>query len=178
MKGKVRNMARYILLLVFLLSGCLHQAVMTQEQMVIRKELIVDDLSRTRMFDQSEAWIIGHLSSDESVIRYANRDAGVIVARATMDYPALGKLDAIAMIQYTVSFTMRVETGARGIVVTFSDLVLNVPKNYRISRYQPWWEYTGGYSVPVSQRSHFEAIKKGLLDLADGLGSHLRPNLP
>jgi hypothetical protein len=168
----------FIAIVIFPLSGCLHQAVMPHEDMVLTKEIKVPGMTRDQMFDRSETWIYRHLYSDEGNILHTDRGAGVIVVRSTVEYPTAGRLDAIAKIQYTISFTMRVEVMEHELWVTFEDLMVNVPKNYPVTRRWNFYEYTGGYSVPVTKRSDFEAAKKGLLDLADRLGSHLRANLP
>ena len=162
--------------MIFLLSGCLHQAVMPKEEMVLTKEFQLPGMTREQMFDRSETWIYRHLYRMKG--QYCFRTGGrvLLCSAEPSTIPAAGRLDAISRrrFRYTISFTVRVEAGDDEMRVTFEDLMVNVPKNYRVARHWNPYEYTGGYSVPVTDRSDFEAAKKALQEFTRQLESYLK----
>jgi hypothetical protein len=162
-----------MLMLVLLISGCAAYKPMPPEEMVIRKTIEVPGMTRDRIFENSKVWIIRHLYAKGRIINTADREAGVIITNGYINYPATGVLEAIDKIQYTISFTMREEIRDSVILLTFGDLMLDIPKFYRYSRLWPMQEYSGGYSIPIEERADFEAARKGLLDLSDGLADYL-----
>jgi hypothetical protein len=166
---------RIILLsLALLVSGCAVHKQMPAEEMVIRKEIELEGMTRERIFDISKMWITRHLYAKDKIITTADRNAGVIIANGYIDYPETGKLDALDKIQYTISFTMREEIQDSGATITFYDLMLDIPKYYRYTRWWPMQEYGGGYSVPIEEKADFEAARRGLRDNADRLADYLK----
>ena len=159
--------------LVFLVSGCAVHKSMPVEGLVIHKEIEVGSMTRERIFENSKIWITRHLYAKEKIITTADRNAGIIIANGYIDYPATGKSEAIAKIQYTISFSMREEISDSRAVITFYDLMLDIPKNYRYNRWWPMQEYTGGYSVPIEEKADYEAARRGLQDIADRLAVYL-----
>ncbi len=162
------------LVLVLFISGCAAYRPMPPEEMVISTEADLPGMTKEQIFEKSRVWIVRHLYSKGNIVDIADREAGIIVANGYIDYPASGKLEAIDKIQYTISFTMREDMGDSRITLTFDDLLLDIPKFYRYSRLWPMQPYSGGYSVPVEERSDFEAARRGLLELADRLVEYLK----
>ncbi|HTG80437.1 MAG TPA: DUF4468 domain-containing protein [Geobacteraceae bacterium] len=165
-------MKKAVLMFVLLLAGCATHRHMRQEDVVITTEIDVPKLSTVQSFDTSRTWLTRHLYSRKKIIEYADEATGVIVANGSITYPAMGKLDAIDKIQYTISFTMQEVIKEGEISLTFYDLLLTVPKSYLHSRLQPE-AYLGGYTVPVEERSDFEAARKGVLELTAKLAEYL-----
>lgn len=162
------------LMLVLLFSGCAAYKLMPRQEMVIRKAIEVPGMARDRIFENSKIWITRHLYAKEKIITTADRNAGVIIANGYIDYPATGKMEAIAKTQYTISFTMREEIRDSGATITFYDLMLDIPKYYHYSRWWPMQEYSGGYSVSIEEKADFEAARRGLVDIADRLADYLK----
>ncbi len=170
-------MKRIFVLFVLLLAGCAAYRPMPPEQMTIGTKMEVPVLAKEEIFRKSKTWVERHLYSRDNIIRAADRAAGVIVANGYIDYPAEGKLGEVDRIQYTISFTMKEEISGSGVTLTFSDLLLDIPKYYHVySRYWPLQEYSGGYSVPIEERADFDAAKRGLLEIAGRLGECLNRN--
>ena len=167
-------MKMLFLSLIFLVSGCaLHKSIPV-EDLVIHKEVEIAGMTRERIFENSKIWITRHLYAKEKIINTADRNAGIIIANGYIDFPATGKSETIAKIQYTISFTMREEISDSRAVITFYDLMLDIPKNYRYNRWWPMQEYTGGYSVPIKEKADYEAARKGLQDIFDRLAVYLK----
>ena len=162
------------LLLALFLTACAAHAPMHQNDLAIRKEIEIQNVSRDRLFERSQLWITRNLSSQKEIIAHAEPGQGIIVANGTIDYLAAGELEAIAKVQYTISFVMREEIRDAHIVLTFDNLMLNVPKYYHRSRFWPEREYFGGYSVPIEQRADFDAARRGVLAIATKLEEYLR----
>jgi hypothetical protein len=170
-------MKKTVVLLVLLLAGCAVYRPMPPGEMTIRTKMEVPGLAKEEIFRKSKIWIERHMYSREKIIRNVDRKAGVIVASGYIDYPASGQLEAINRIQYTISFNMKEEITDSGATLTFSDLLLDIPKYYHVySRYWPLQEYTGGFSVPIEYREDFDAAKRGLLQVAGRLEECLTRN--
>ncbi len=167
-----------VLLIVLLIVGCAAHTPMPAEDLTIETEINVPGLSSQQIFDESKQWITRHLYSKDNIIEVADRNAGIIVANGYIDYPATGKLESIERIQYLIYFVMREKIYNSRLTLTFSNLELYIPKNYRHSRFWPMLEYTGGFSVPLRQSSDYQAARKGLLEIADGLGEYLKKERP
>jgi hypothetical protein len=171
---KVYPMKNIFLLLTLFLTACASHAQMHPYDLTIRKEIVIQNVSRERLFEMSKIWITRHLYSQKDIIAHADAQQGLIVANGTIDYPAAGELDAIAKTQHTISFIMREEIRDAQIVMTFDNLILNVPKSYFHSRRWTGKDYTGGYSLPIEQREDFNAARRGLLAIAARLEEYLR----
>ncbi len=147
---------------------------MHENDLAIRKEIEIQNMSKNRLFERSELWITRTFYSQKDIIAYREPEQGIIVANGTIDYPAAGELEAISKVQYTISFVMREEIRGAHIILTFDNLMLNVPKNYHRSRFWSGIEYVGGYSVPIKQQIDFEAAQRGVFALAAKLEEYLR----
>jgi hypothetical protein len=169
-------MKNFVIMFMMLVAGCAAYRPMPVDNVTIGTEITAPGLSGRQIFDRSKEWIVRHLYSKENIIEIADRNAGIIVANGSIDYPATGKLESIERIQYTISFVMREEINYSRINLTFNDLELYIPKNYRHSRFWSMEEYTGGYYVPLRERSDYEAARRGLLDISRRLGDYLRSN--
>ncbi len=171
-------MKRMGFLLLLMLAGCAAYRPVPPGEMVIRTKLEVPVMAQEEIFRKSRAWIERHLNSRGKIIASADRKAGVILANGYIDYPATDKLEAIDRIQYTISFSMKEEIGDSGVSLTFSDLMLDIPKNYQVhGRFWPLQEYTGGYSVPIEFREDLDAAKRGMLAISGRLEKCLAHNL-
>ncbi len=167
-----------VLTLLFLLSGCAVHRPLPPEETEIRQEFEAPGLTKEQIFERSRVWIERHLYSKGEIITLADAKAGVIEADGFIDYPARGEWESIERIQYTISFAMREDIKDSRISLTFYNLMLDIPKYYRYSRWWSMQEYTGGYSVPVEERSDFEAARRGMLDIGNRLEEYLKTGSP
>jgi len=164
-------------ILILLFTGCAVHKPVPLEETVISREADLPGMSKGDIFDKSRVWIERHLYSKRNIIDFADREAAVIVANGYIDYPAAGKIEAIEKVQYTISFIMREEIRDSGVTITFTNLLLDVPpRYYRSSRFWPMEQYIPGYSVPITERSDFEAARRGLPGIVDGLVEYLKQN--
>lgn len=165
-------MARMCVLLLFLLgiAGCASPQVMQAWDFPIRNSIEIEGLGRERLFNLTRLWFERYLYSSRSIIEYANPGEGVIVANGDIDYPASGR-EEIERIQYTISFRVRAEVSAGRLELVFANLLVNVPKYY--SRRAEYWlggrEYFGGYSRPPLSREEYDAARKGVARVVEGL---------
>jgi hypothetical protein len=167
-------MKNICLLLTLFLTACAVHAPMQPNDLTIRKEIVIQNVSADQLFERSELWITRNLNSQKEIIELAEAKQRLIVANGTVDYPASGGLDAIDKIQYTISFVMREEIRGSRILLTFDNLILNIPKSYLRPRLWPAKDYTGGYSVPIDQQTDFEAARRAVLAIAARLEEFLR----
>ena len=166
-----------VILLVLALAGCAAYRPMQPGELKITTQMEVPGAAKEEIFRKSKIWIERHLYSRGKIIRNADRETGVILANGYIDYPSSGKLEAIDRTQYTITFNMAEEITGSYVIVTFSDLLLDVPRYYHV--YGRWWpmtEYSGGYSEPIGGGADFDAARKGLLEIADRLGECLKHN--
>jgi hypothetical protein len=161
-------------LLSLFLAACATYAPPDRNDLAVGREIEVGNLPGNLLFEKSTTWLARNLYSQKGVIARLEPEQGIIVANATIDYPAAGELDAIAKIQYSISFVMREEIRGGQILLTFDNFMLNVPKVYTRSRVWPEREYVGGYSVPIRQSSDFQAARRGVLAIAARLEGYLR----
>jgi len=147
---------------------------MQPDDLTIRKEIVLQNASVDQLFERSKLWITRNLNSQKEIIELAEAKQGLIVANGTVDYPAAGGLDAIDKIQYTISFVMREEIRGSQILLTFDNLMLNIPKSYLRPRLWPQKDYTGCYSVQINQRPDFEAARRGALAIAARFEEYLK----
>jgi hypothetical protein len=134
-------------------------------------------VSGSRLFDLSRLWMVRYLYSEKSIIDYENRAEGIIIANGAVDYPATG-LEAIARVQYTISFRLRETIDAAGITLSFDSLRINVPKYYDL-RPRLWQvrEYYGGYARPLVSDDEYEASVRAVSRVSDGLRRFLEEEL-
>jgi hypothetical protein len=170
-------MKKLLVILILLFTGCAVHRPVPPEKMIISREAELPGMSNGIIFDKSRVWIERHLYSKRTIIDFADRAEGVIVANGYVEYPASGKIEAIEMVQYTISFTMREEIKHSSVTITFYNLLLDVPpRYYRSSRFWPMDQYFPGYSVPITERADFEAAQRGLPPIADRLIEYLKQN--
>lgn len=161
------------LLLCLCLAGCTGPQVVQQWDFPVRNSFEIEGLSRERIFDLTRLWFKRYLYSRESIIEYANREEGVIVAIGDIDYPASGR-EEIERIQYTISFRVRAAVSPGRLDLVFGDLLINVPKYYsRRAEYLLNREYFGGYSRPPVSREEYAAAQKGCSVIVEKLGNYL-----
>jgi len=168
-------MGRICVVLLFLLSmaGCTSPQVMQAWDFPIRNSFEIEGLSKERIFDLTRLWFERHLYSSGSIIEYANREEGVIVANGDIDYPASGR-EEMERIQYTISFRVRADVSPGRLDLVFADLLINVPKYYsRRAEYLYKREYFGGYSRPPVSREEYDAAQQGISNVVGGLRNWL-----
>jgi hypothetical protein len=172
--GRMKTLA---LGLILVFTGCAVQKPLPLEEMAISREAEFTGGSKGDIFDKSRVWIERHLYSKRNIIDFADKEAGVIVANGYIDYPAVGKIEAIEKVQYTISFTMKEQISDSRVTITFSNLLVDVPpRYYRSSRFWPMEQSIPGYSVPITERTDFEAARRGLPPIADRLIEYLKQN--
>lgn len=164
----MRRTAAAIFLLHYF-AGCAAPRVAPEWHMPIVKTIETKGLSTSRVFDLSRLWLVRYLYSEKSIIDYENRGEGVIIANGTVDYPATG-LEAVARVQYTISFRVRESITDAGVALSFDSLLINVPKNYDF-RPRLWQvrEYYGGYARPLVSVEEYEASLLAVSGVAEGL---------
>jgi hypothetical protein len=168
-------MKTLVLVLILLFAGCAVQKPLPPGEMTISREAELPGMSKGEIFDKSRVWIERHLYSKRNIIEFENKKAGIIVANGHIAYPAAGKLQAIAKVQYTISFTMKEQINGSRVTITFSNLLVDVPpRYYRSSRFWNMEQLIPGYSVPITERSDFEAAQRGLPPIADRLIEYLK----
>jgi hypothetical protein len=161
--------AAVVFLILLCATACSRVVIDPRWQAPITTTMEVDKLSGARLFELSKSWLSSNLYPEQRVIEYENKADGVLVANGVMDYPATG-FDAIARIQYTISFQVRVKTAAGEISLTFENFMIYVPKVYD-RRAERWVgrEYFGGYSRPPVDAEEYAAARKGVLAIAEKL---------
>jgi hypothetical protein len=154
---------------LFSIVGCAVPRIAPEWQTPVVKTLETKGLSGSRVFDLSRLWLVRHLYSEKSIIDYENKAEGVIIANGTVDYPAAG-LEAIARVQYTISFRVRETIDDAGITLSFDSLLINVPKYYSL-RPRLWqeMEYYGGYARPLESDEEYEASLTAVSGVVEGL---------
>jgi len=164
-----------IFCLVLLIASCSVYRPVPMQFESIGKDMDLPGMTRDEIYEKSREWIVRHLYSKEHIIEVADKDSGLIVANGFIGYPAAGKLDEIDKIQYTITFTMREKARDQGATIVFGNLLVDIPRYYyhRPRLYQVN-EYSGGYSVPVTDKGDYEAARRGLLEIVDRLEEYLQ----
>jgi hypothetical protein len=164
----MRSTAAGIFLLLHF-AGCAVPRISPEWRMPIVKTVETKGLPTSRVFDLSRLWLVRYLYSEKSIIDYENRAEGDIIANGTVDYPATG-LEAVARVQYTISFRLRELITDAGVALSFDSLLINVPKNYDFrSRLWQVREYYGGYARPLVSDEEYEAALLAVTGVAEGL---------
>jgi hypothetical protein len=171
----VITMRNLLISLVLLISCCAVYKPVPLELASVGKDIDLPGMTREEIYEKSNTWIVRNLYSKEDIIEVADRNAGLIVAKGLIGYPAAGKLEEIDKIQYTISFTMQANIRDQGVTIFFRDLLIDIPKYY-YHRPRLWQidEYYGGYSVPVTEKDDYEATRRGLLEIAGRLEEYLK----
>jgi hypothetical protein len=158
-----------ICMILFSIVGCAVPRIAPEWQMPIVKTLETKGLSGSRVFDLSRLWLVRYLHSEKSIIDYENKAEGVIIANGAVDYPAAG-LEAVARVQYTISFRLRESINDTGVTLSFDSLLINVPKYYSL-RPRLWQvrEFYGGYARPLVSDEEYEASLTAVSGVFEGL---------
>jgi hypothetical protein len=170
-------MKKILFMLILLLAGCAAYRSIPPGETTIVTNMEVPGMSKEEIFSKSKTWMESHLYSKGEIIRGADGRTGVIVANGNIDYPAVGKLEEMERIQYTITFDIKEEINNSLVTLTFYNLLLDIPKSYNIhwnTLFLP--EYTGGYSVPIQRQQDFDAAKRGALGIAGKLEECLTRN--
>jgi hypothetical protein len=172
---KVITMRILIISLVLLISGCAVYKPVPMALASIGKDIDLPGMTREEIYEKSREWILRHLYSRGHIIEVADKNAGLIVANGFIGYPAVGKLEEIDKIQYTISFTMNANIRDQGVKIFFGDLLIDIPKYY-YHRPRLWQieEYYGGYSEPVTEKGDYKAARRGLLEIVGRLEEYLK----
>jgi hypothetical protein len=172
----MRKTAAVCILLLHIV-GCATPRVTPAWRIPIVTTIKANGLSKNRVFDLSRLWLVRYLYSEKSIIDYENKTGGIIIANGTVDYPATG-LEAIARVQYTISFRVTETIDDAGITLSFDSLLINVPKHYDV-RPRLWQvrEYYGGYARPLVSDEEYRASLQAVSGVADGLRRFLEEEL-
>jgi hypothetical protein len=165
--------AAIVLLILLSVTACSHAVVDPGREGPVVTTMAVEQQSGARLFELSRGWLAGNLFSDRKTIEYENPAQGIVVANGTKDYPAEG-LDALARVQYTISFQVRAETGSGRITLAMQNVMINVPKIYdRRAEYWLGREYFGGFSRPPVNADEYAAVRTVFSQIVDGLRQFL-----
>ncbi|MRS02349.1 DUF4468 domain-containing protein [bacterium] len=173
----VITMRILMLSLVLLISCCTVFKPVPVDFSGIGKDIALPGMTKEEIYLKSSDWIVRHLYSKGHIIEIADQNAGLIVANGFIEYPAVGILEEMARIQYTISFTMQANIRDQQVTIFFRDLMIDIPKYY-YQRPRLWQieEYYGGYSVPVTEKGDYQAARRGLLEIVGRLEEYLKRN--
>jgi hypothetical protein len=177
-------MKKFIITLILVLTaaGCAGVQTLPPQELTVRKVLEVPGMTKEQIFDKSKLWIARNFkpykavrlfdSRKISVLEYANKMKGILIATGTINYPA-GTFSATQGYKtfWEVTFTMEEDIKDGRVRVTFSNLDIYVPKLWCGNIYSEW---LGAYDKPLTDPEDMTAVTPVLNGLADKLGEFLR----
>jgi hypothetical protein len=156
-----------VLFTTFLFIGCTGMQQITEADRTFERIVPAPGHSKDEIYDSVKMWIAENFRSAKAVIEYDNKVAGTIIGNGNMKYPCSG-LDCIAKNNWTVPFTMRVDTKDEKFRLTFSNLKVSWPPSYNATV-----GYQKGHTGPVNTKGDFDAIKPRLLALGEQILSSI-----
>lgn len=134
---------------------------LTEEDRTIVQVFEVPGYTKDQVYSAARMWIAENFKSAKAVIEYENRDEGTIIGNGIINYPCGGAFSCMAKADWTVPFTMRVESKDGRFRLTFTNVHLAWPASYGSGIVTP------AHDGPVNQRSDMEKIGPELLKLGE-----------
>lgn len=135
----------------------------TDEERTIVQVYEAPDYTKEQIYAATKMWIAENFKSAKAVIEYENKDEGTIIGNGIIRYPCGGAFSCIAKADWTVPFTMRVESKDGRFRLTFTNIHLAWPARYSSGI------ATSAHDGPINQRSDLDRIRPELLKLGERL---------
>jgi hypothetical protein len=135
---------------------------LTDEDRRIEQVYEVPGHTRDQIYSAARMWIAENFKSAKAVIEYENKEEGTLIGNGIIQYPCSG-FSCVLKEDWTVPFTMRVETKEGRFRVTFTNIHLAWPARYSsgIS--------TAASDFPVRRQKDIEIIRPKLLEMGEAV---------
>ena len=139
---------------------------LTEEDRKTEQVYEVPDQTRDQVFSAARMWIAENFKSAKAVIEYENRDEGTIIGNGVVQYPCKG-MACMLKADWTVPFTMRVDTKDGKFRLTFTNIHLAWPARYSSGI------RTDAADFPVRRQSDMDIIRPKLLAMGDEIKAQI-----
>jgi hypothetical protein len=135
------------LALIFIFFGILVGCAGMQGRYVsdIEEIINVPGFSKKQIFDELKIYIAENFNSAKAVLEYENKESGTIIGNGRLPYPTNPGIQAAALRDWTIPFTMRVDIKDARFRCTFTNISIAWPATY------------GAYASSAGGRSVFYA---------------------
>jgi hypothetical protein len=123
-------------------------------------------IQKDKIYRQTKIWIAENFRSAKAVTEYDDKEQGTIIGNGNIKYPCAG-LDCVAKHDWSVHFTMRVDTKDEKFRLTFSNLRISWPPRVDSLGYH------SAYEGPINLMSNLNVIKPKLLEFGDQIASSI-----
>lgn len=144
------------------LSGCAGMAQVDQSQLTFDRVVDVPGASKDKIYDGTRMWIAENFHSAKAVLEYENKEQGTLIGNGNIKYPCQG-IDCLAKSDWSVHFTMRVDTKDGRFKLAFSNLRLSWPASSMMP----------ANNVPLRTQGELDTIKPALLAYGDNIRESL-----
>lgn len=167
MSIKATIIAAAVLVLGMSSQAFARQAALTDDERTIVQVFEAPNYSKDQIFTGAWMWMAEHFKSAKAVIEYENKDEGVIIGNGVIKYPCSGAMECMFKPDWTVPFTMRVESKDGRFRLTFTNVHLAWPAKYSSGI------ATAAADGPVWQRRDMDKIRPALLKFGEELTASL-----
>ena len=155
-----------VICLLFAMASCAVPQHVREEDKTFSQVFEAPGLTKQVLYEKVKIWLAQNFKSAKAVIEYDNKDEGTIIGNGSIKYPCSG-MDCIAKADWTVPFTMRVDTKDYKYRLTFSNLRLTWPaKRDSVG-------YLAAGDVEMWQQSDFDAVRPILLRFGDSINNNI-----
>lgn len=147
-----------------LISGCVAMAPATDADRTFEAVHATPGLSQDQIYNGTRQWIAQNFRSAKAVIEYDNKEEGTIIGNGSMPFPCNG-IGCLAKSDWTVSFTMRMDTKAERFKLSYSNLSLSWPAKHGVK---------AAYNGDIPTKGDVEIVRARLLLLGNDLATSLQ----
>lgn len=139
-----------------LITGCAGMQEAPKEQLTFSQVYELPGHTSAQIYDGVRIWISENFRSGKSVIDHADKESGIIIGNASMNYPCNG-LDCVGREGHMAHYTMRSDIKDGKMKLTFSNLEVSS----QAGRYPVWMQGQLDAIKPILL-SHGEKIKESI----------------
>lgn len=123
------------IIITLLLPGCASMQAAPIDQLTFSQVYEIPGHTSAQIYDGVRIWISENFRSGKSVIDHADKESGIIIGNASMNYPCNG-LDCVGREGHMAHYTMRADIKDGKMKLTFS----NLETSSQSGRYPVWMQ--------------------------------------
>ena len=151
---------------LILLAGCAGMTPIKPEDKTFSQIFESPGQPKDFLYEKVRDWMALNFKSSDKAIEYENKQEGTIIGHGSIKYPCVG-LECLFRYDWTVPFTMRVETKDNKFSLTYSNLRIDWPPHANSLSYR------SAGDTKINLQGDLDHVKPVLLRM----GKELQTNL-
>lgn len=146
------------------LSGCNTIKKIPESEKTFSKVVEIPGVEKDQIYQGAKGWIAENFNSAKSVIELSDKDSGRIIGNGIIPYPCISAMDCLGRGDWTVKFTMKLDSKDNKFRAAFSNIRIKFPPGGSFSNMES----------AMDDQAELDAIKPKLLSFADQVAAHIK----